>query len=677
MLKFFKRMERTRNFVLLLFAIVMVVSLIVFYAPTRDTIQSNLGTSEETVASVGSEEITVGEIFRQKEAYTQMGGGAIDNKTLLDGMIRSRIVRLEADRLGLRATDAEVAAEIRRQNKTEDGKPFDQKRYEQFAVQQAGSIGAFEESIRDSLSAQKLQAFISSGASVSEEEVLDDYKRSNTKFDVSYIPVSVADLAQSIKPTDEELKTFFEENKANYYISTPQKKIRYLFLNTAKIGEKLSIPESDLQVEYEKLPADKKIAGVQGQEIVLRVPKPEFDAEVAAKANQIVATLRKDGGAVSEEAFAEIAKGQSENPNTARTGGKIPGLIRENPNNPEDPYQRLLTMKPGDISEPISFQGRYFILRRGEEVPKSFEDAKKELEVSLRNRRAYAVAAEIAQKAAARLKEVKNIQQVAQEFAPQANMSVSEMIKETDYIKSGDNVQDIGTSPQFEQGIAGLENAGDVGDRTPIPNGFAIPVLVDKKEPRDAQFEEVKAQLTETYKIEQARSKFEETAKSIASSAGSASNLVSIAESKGLKAQQQKSFILGSPLGQGPSATTNEALEDAIWGLKEGEVTKNPIKLGDNWYIVGLNKREEANTEGFASQRDQLIEQKLTQKRGRVFADYLASTRAGMEAAGKIKIYKDALKKLDTPAGIGEGDMPPQGMPPGLPPGLREIPQGN
>ena len=675
MLKFFSRLERTRNFVLLLFAILMVVSLIVFYAPTRDTIQSNLIMSEETAVEVGDGEITVGELIRQKEAITRFTGSA-DTQSLLDNAIRSRIARIEAERLGLRATDAEVAAQIRKEFKPEEGKPFDQKRYEASAIQNAGSVTALEESVRDSLSAQKLQAFITSGVTVSEEEILDDYKRGNSKFELTYVPVALADVAQTVKPTDEELKAYFEQNKKNYYISSAQKKIRYLFLNTSKAGERINIPEADLKAEYDKLPPDKKIAGVEGQEIVLRVPNPQAEAEIVAKANQIIERLRKDGAKVSEEAFAEIAKGQSENPNTARSGGKIPGLVRQNPNNPEDPYQRLLTMKPGDITEPISYQGRYFILRRGEDVPKSFEDAKRELEISLRNRRAYASTADIAQKAAARLKEVKDVQQVAQEFASQVNMTPAEMVKETGYVKPGDQVPDIGTSPQFEQGIAGLENPGDVGDRTPIPNGFAIPVLVDKKEPRDAEFDEVKTQLAETYKIEKAREQFDEIARQIASGANSVNDLKSLAESKGFKAQEQKNFILGSPLGQGPTATTNETLEDAIWALKEGGVTKNPIKLGDNWYIVGVNKREEANMEDFAQQRDSFFERKLTEKRNRVFTEYLASTRAEMDAAGKIKINKDAVAKV-TKYGATDEDAP-QGVPQGIIPQMpQQIPQGN
>ncbi|MEO6590225.1 MAG: peptidyl-prolyl cis-trans isomerase [Pyrinomonadaceae bacterium] len=672
MLKFFKRMERTRNFVLLLFAILMVLSLILFYAPTRDTGVAGLGKSEDPVAKVGSEYVTVGELVTQQQSLAQrFGGRGIPSKTLLDGLIRSRIARIEAEKLGLRASDAEVANNIREQFKTDDGKPFDQTRYERIATEQAGSVANFEQQIRDSLSAQKLQAFITSGVTVSEDEVLDGYKRSNSKFDLTYVPVSVADLAQSITPTDEELKAYFDKNKASYYISSPQKKIRYLYLNTVKIGEKVNIPDADLKAEYDKLPADKKIAGVKGQEIVLRVPKPEFDADIAAKANQLVERLRKDGGKISEEAFAEIAKGQSENPNTARSGGTIPGLVRQNPNKPDDPYQRILTMQEGEVSDPIQYQDRYYIVRRGAEVPKPFEDAKKELDVSLRNRRAYTAAADLAQKAADRLKEVKDVQKVAQEFAPQTNMSAAEMVKETPFVKPGDSVADIGVSPQFEEGIAGLENLNDVGDKIPVTNGFAIPLLVEKKEPRDADFAEVRDQIVETYKVDQARQKVEEIAKQIASAVGSAGNLSAAATAKGLKAQDQKSFILGSPLGQGPTASTNEALEDAIWGLKEGEVTKTPIKVGDNWYIVGLNKREEADMEDFAKQRDSLIEQKLTQKRGQVFSDYLASIRNQYETDGKIKIYTEEIEKIDA---LTPPPSQPAGMPPGFPPQMPQPP---
>lgn len=649
MLKFFNRLEKTRNFFILIFGVLMVASL-VFWGGSG--IQSNAtvdpSRSTETAAKVKGEQITVGELYRQKQLYSRYSQGRpYPAKLLLDGMIASRITRVEAERLGLTASDAEVAAKIREDFKPQDGKPFDQKVYEQNVIQQSGSIAAFEEGVRDDISGNKLRAFITSGVSVSEEEVLKDFQRKNTKFDLSYVAVSPAEFAQTITPTDAELRDYFERNKSSYYIGVPQKKIRYVFVNTEKIGQKIPITDADLKAEYDKLPDDKKSAGVLGQEIVLRVPKPEFEEQVMTKANELVTRLRNGGDTVSEEAFATAAKGQSESAASAAIGGKLPGPVRENPNKPDDPYQRLIKMKPGEITEPISYQGRYFILRRGDVVPKSFEDAKKELEVSLRNRRAYSVAAELAQKIADALKQNKDIQATAQQFAAQANMSAADMVRETPYVKPGDNVENIGTSPQFEEGIAGLENAQDVGDKIPVQNGFAIPMLVDKKEPRDAEFDEVKNELVEVVKLETARNKIEQIANQIAAGSTTAAVIANAAQANNMKAKEQKSFILGSPLGEGPSATTSEALEDAIYAMKEGEATKTPIKIGENYYIVGVTKRQEANMDDFAKQRDSLMEQMLARKRGEVFQDYLASARLRLESNGDIKIYKDVIAKVD------------------------------
>src|SRR6185436_3700387 len=196
MLKFFNRLEKTRNFVLLVFGILMVLSLVLFYAPTRNNFNENLSRSEETAAKVAGEKITVGELYRQKEQYSQYAQGrSFPAKMLLNGLITSRIARVEAARLGLTASDAEVASEIRDQLKSSD-RPFDQKTYEDNMATQFGSVSAYEENVRDEISARKLEAFITSGVTVSDDEVLNDFKKKNTKFDLSYVIVNPTELAQ-------------------------------------------------------------------------------------------------------------------------------------------------------------------------------------------------------------------------------------------------------------------------------------------------------------------------------------------------------------------------------------------------------------------------------------------------------------------------------------------------
>ncbi len=649
MLKFFSRLEKTRNFVLLAIAVVMVLSMVFFGASQlsfRDS-DANLSKSSETVAKVGRERITVGELVTKKQSLAQMyGGRSIPAKFIIDGAVRDRMVRVEAARLGLTPSDEEVAREILQQFKSPDGKAFDRKNYEQLVTEQYGSVTAYEQTVRDQIAGEKMQAYITAGVSLSEAEVLDNFKRRNTKFDLSFVPVSVADVAKNLKPSDDELKAYFEQNKKNYYVGLPQKKIRYVFVNTAKIGEKIVFTDAELQAEYDKLAEDKKQAGVNGQQIVLRIPKPDQESEVLAKGNEIVTQARKNG-TISEEDFANLAKGRSEDPVSAQNGGRLKGLVRSNPNNPTDPYQKLLTLKEGEVTEPVKLGASFYILRRGASVPKSFADAKKEIEVSLRNRRGYTVAADLAQKISDRLKEVKDVQKVAEEFASQAYSNAKDMVRETPFVKPGDDVPNIGISPQFEDGIMALETVNDVGDKTPIKDGFAIPMLAERREPRDATFDEVKTRLTDDYKLVQAKDKVEQVAKEIASGAANAAGLAAAATAKGFTAEDSKSFILGSPLGKSESAATSASLEDAIYDLKSGEVTKTPIKVGDNWYIVGVTNRTEANNDDFAKQRDELVQQMLGEARGKVMSDYLTSVRARMDAAGEIKIYKEVLDKID------------------------------
>jgi len=128
MLKFFRRFEKARNWVLGLFIFLMGASLVFFYAPGRNggVNNANAATSKEAVARVGSQDVTVGDVVQLKESYQRMFGGQISiaqlggSKALLDGLIRDRIVSQEAARLGLAPSDEEVATTIRKTYRSED-----------------------------------------------------------------------------------------------------------------------------------------------------------------------------------------------------------------------------------------------------------------------------------------------------------------------------------------------------------------------------------------------------------------------------------------------------------------------------------------------------------------------------------------------------------------------------
>jgi len=465
-------------------------------------------------------------------------------------------------------------------------------------------------------------------------------------------------MAEKIQPTDDELKAYYETHKTDYNILVPQKKIKYVFIDQDKSGQKLQISDKELRDEYDSLKPEFKQAGVKVQQIVLKVARPDLDATVKAKADELVAKARGDQETTSEEAFGDLAKGNSEDPATATNGGHVNGTVKKNPNKSDDPYQKVLDMQPGEVTEAIKYKNAYYILRRGEPVPKTFEDAKPELLVSLRNRRGYTVAQKIAQRAQDRLKETKDPQKVAQEFAAEASMTAADMVRETPFVKAGDDVPNIGNSQQFEEAIAPLENPNDVGERTGIKNGFAIPMLVEKKGPRIPDFSEVKDKVTQAVKTEKAKSMLEDKAKELIANAKSPGDLKAAAAKLGLEAKAEANYKVGTPLGEAGSSVT---LDDPLYAAKTGEVLKTPIFLNSNYLVIGVNTRTEADLAEFAKQRDSLMQTALTERKNQVFEDYLTAVQKRMEQNGKIKIYKDVL------AGMMEAEEPeaaPQRRPP-------------
>lgn len=666
MLKQLGRLERTRNIVILGFALLMAVSLIFFYAPSRSASTIDPTKNTESVAKVGSDHITVAELARRRESMMQAYGPQIasigTSRMFLDGLIKGRVIVQEAERLGLGASDAELKERLLKEFSDASGGFVGYERYKESVVGRYGDTDTYENEMRNLIAQQKLRAFVTASVNVSDEEVREEYKRRNTSFDVNYISLTADKLAEKIQPSDEELRSYFESHKTDYRYLEPQRKVKYVFINTDKAGSKLNISDADLKAIYDELDPKFKEAGVKIQQIVLKVARPDLDAQVEQKTKDLIAKLSAGGPTVTEQAFADAAKGQSEDPTTARNNGFLAAPFKENKTKPHSLYDRAMTMTVGQITDvPIRYGGNFYILRRGDSVPKTFEQAKPELLASARNQRGYGVALELAKKATARLKETKDPQKVAQEFAAEANMTPAEMVRETGYVKTGDDVPNIGSNQQFEQELAKLNNPGDVADQAGVKDGFAIPMLVDKKEPRVPEFDEVKTKVADAMKQQRAKEQLDQKAKDLAASLSSPDAVKAAGEKDGFDSGFEEGFKLSSTLGK---AGTSSAIDDAIYNLKQGEVSKTPIKVDDKWVIVGIVKRIEPDFTALnESERDRLKQQLLGARQNQVFEDYIAKVQEKMKQDGKIKIYEDVLKELDEQQAAS---APEPALPPGF-----------
>ena len=94
-----------------------------------------------------------------------------------------------------------------------------------------------------------------------------------------------------------------------------------------------------------------------------------------------------------------------------------------------------------------------------------------------------------------------------------------------------------------------------MGERVGIKNGFAVPMLVEKRDPRIPDFDEVKDKVTKAVKDEKAKGQLEDKAKEIIANAKTPGDLKAAAAKLGFEAKAEANYKLATPLGEAGSST--------------------------------------------------------------------------------------------------------------------------
>ena len=161
-------------------------------------------------------------------------------------------------------------------------------------------------------------------------------------------------------------------------------------------------------------------------------------------------------------------------------------------------------------------------------------------------------------------------------------------------------------------------------------------------------------------KNEKANTQLEQKAKDIAAAAKSPGDLKAAAEKAGLEVKAEANYKLATPLGE---AGSSAIIDDPLNAAKAGDVLQ-PIFLNQNYLVIGVNKKTDADLTEYAKQRDTLMQQALTERKNQVFGDYLASVMTRMKQSGSIKVYQDVLDKI--------AEEEPQAVPPRRQPQFQE-----
>ena len=294
----------------------------------------------------------------------------------------------------------------------------------------------FEELIRENLQVQLLRRQLLENVTVSEEELLEVYKKANDKVDLSYVIIDKDEFIGQDTVTSQEVKNFYQTNKNNFF-------------EPAKV-----------EVEYIELPY-----------------------EDAASKGATTRTLEKIYPEVknSPDNFEQIA--QNYNLRYDKTGAfsqedVVPGIafFKGFPDT-------AFSLKEGGISFPLysstDEKGAAYILRKIKDIPtrsQDFEEVKEVILVALAEQKRFALAREKADNIYKKMTD----ENTAFE---EAISILNEQIKTTGATGATDYIENIGSATEIVL-IARETGEGEIMNPVTVKKGIFL-ARVDKIIPAD------------------------------------------------------------------------------------------------------------------------------------------------------------------------------------------------
>ena len=135
-----------------------------------------------------------------------------------EGQTWERLILLyEARRRRINVTDKEVVEEIQNAPYFQDKVGFNNKIYQE-ALRYVLRLQAriFEEQTRQNLILAKLYNQITQNLKLSDEKIHQEYLKANGELSIYYIASLFSEFAKTLAPTDQEIESYFNQNKARF-----------------------------------------------------------------------------------------------------------------------------------------------------------------------------------------------------------------------------------------------------------------------------------------------------------------------------------------------------------------------------------------------------------------------------------------------------------------------------
>lgn len=568
-------------------------------------------------------------------------------------LIQRSAVVAEAQRLGLHATDDDVRDELQHGRYAAtffpDGSFIGQAAYEELLQRNDLSVPQFEQDVKSDVLIEKLRNLVAGSAIVTDTEIRERFEKENTKVKFDYAVLRKDDILKTIHPAEAELKAYYEQHKASYANSIPEKrKVEYVLVDRTKLQSSISVTPQELQSYYDQHRDEYRAPEqVNVRHILIKTPLPGPDgkvdekgvAEAQKKADDILKQLKAGNN------FADLAKKDSEDTDSAKNGGSL-GWIQRGRFPSPDVEKAAFSLPKGGTSDVINAGYGFDIIHIDDKQDahvKTLDEVKDQIEPAIKQQKA----AQAADAEATAL-----VAQSRSAGLDKAAAAKGLQVVTTDFITRTDSLPGVGPAPQFTGAIF---NAAEKSppDEVQLPQGYAVYQVLAIKPPATPSFEEIRSRVESEFKQERASILLSQKTKELSDRAKADHDLKKAA--KELDATMKTSdFVL--PDDQVPDLGSMTGPASVAFTLKPGEIS-GPIDTNTDGAVLTVLERQEPTEQDFAAKKDQIRDQLLQAKQQELFGLFVSNLREQMEKSGKIKINQQELKNLTKQqSGEDEGD---------------------
>jgi peptidyl-prolyl cis-trans isomerase D len=613
------------------------------------------------VATVGGSDVTAVEVQRQaKQMVRQQFRNNAQASMLLpffasqaaEQLIQRQAVITEAQRMGLHATDEDVRDELQHgvyaATFFPNGNFIGQAAYEELLQRNDLTVPEFEQNVKENVLIEKLRNLVSGSAIVTDADVREQFEKENTKVKFDYAVLRKDDIEKTIHPADAELKAYYDQHKAAYANSIPEKrKVEYVVIDEAKVQNSITVTQQDLQAYYDQHRDEYRAPEqVNVRHILIKTPLPGPDGKVdqkgldaaRQKADEVEKQLKAGGN------FADLAKKYSEDTESAKNGGSL-GWIQRGRFPSPDVEKAAFSLPKGGTSDVINAGYGFDIIHiddKQEAHAKTLAEVKDQIEGVIKQQKA-AQAADAQATALVAAAKTAGLDKAAAAKGLQ--------VVTTDYIGRTDLLPGVGQAPQLTDAIFNAAEKAPA-DEAQIPQGFAVYQVLAIKPPATPTFDEIRSRVETEFRQDRANTLLSQKTRELSDRAKADHDLKKAAKELGAT-MKTSDFVL--PDGQVPDLGSMKGPAAVAFSMKPGEIS-GPIDTNTSGVVLTVLEVQQPTDQEFAAKKDQIRDQLLQAKQGELFELYVANLRDQMQKSGKIKINQQELKNLTKRQSEDEGE---------------------